>query len=113
MTLTEARCEVLLDNWARWMRLPTRDVRWYPARASGGIECYTSNMEFDAECDKMDNRDAFVTDTVIQDLKPDFRLAVHAQLLGGKWHLPLIALGIYFRDAAQQIARALDRKGIE
>ena len=111
--MTDDRCEALLDNWARWMRMPTRDVRGYPARASGGIECYTSNMEFDHECEKMDNRNAYVTDSIIQDLQADYRSAIHAQLLGGPWRKPIVALGLYFRDAVQQVARALDRKGIE
>lgn len=112
--MNEARCETLLANWCRWMHHAHDHRLGYPSKASGGIEVYTSNMDFDIACEHMDNELAAATDAVVDGLQPpEYRTAIYAQLLGGPWPRPMIALGMYFRVAVQHVARGLERKGIE
>ena len=111
--MNESRAETLLANWVRWMHYSQHRLG-YPSKASGGIQTYTSNMDFDIACEHMDNELAAATDAVVDGLKPPvYRTSIYAQLLGGPWSLPDLALGLHFRVAVQQVARGLERKGIE
>ena len=112
--MNDTRAETLLANWVRFMHHSHDHGLGYPSKASGGIEVYTSNMDFDLACEHMDNELAAATDAVVDGLKPQvYRTSIYAQLLGGPWSLPIISLGLYFRVAVQQVARGLERKGIE
>lgn len=59
----------------------------------------------------------WATETVINDLEvmhgtPIYKRAIHAQLLGGPWEFPAVALGVSFRFAVPLVGKGLDRKGI-
>lgn len=109
--MQEDRAEWHLWNWQQWMHRGEHRIG-YPSKASGGILGYRTTFDFDAEYERTCVVLARAVDVVIDALPGTYRTAVHAQLLGGPWRLPDIALGICYRHSVRLVARSLDAKGI-
>ena len=68
--------------------------------------------EFDTMVEDADTRCAEATDACIESLSPHGKAAIYAHCLGGPWMLPSPSLAVFYRGAAMNIARRLDRMGI-
>jgi hypothetical protein len=117
-TMSEARLEWHLDNWAEW-QFKRENRGGYPTRASGGIGLRASNT-FDSMVQAADDRCARAVEAILDGLMPAERAAVWHFHLGVDFNVqvfrfPHVGYGAerLYEQAREKIRKGLVSKGIQ
>ena len=98
-----------LQNWVAWQH---NSIGIDDSTTSQVAENYSSTIDFDEACHRMDKRVGAITDVVINDLEPAEKCAIHHAYLQAVYRFNRETLEMALSRAKLKVQVGLRRKGV-